>query len=263
MIELDYGTQLSPSDIKLSIGTLRKPKLRDIAELTFDKFSYFELLAKLTPEQYYKDILGKQGTDKWNSMSDDDRERLSIYEMIDTDKVLMNSYIELFNFFFVENVIYKDKLFVLVNHSIDRLDDIDVEDVTGVISEDTFIQVLDLIQQICCIRSKDDKPIEKLKFKNKTAKKWFDKIRKAEKQNSKSRGTNKDYTLPNIISAVSSKHPSINLLNVYDLTIFQLIDTFNRLQYNSIYDIESRRVSVWGDEKKTFDPSFWYKNKFT
>jgi len=31
---------------------------------------------------------------------------------------------------------------------------------------------------------------------------------------------------------------------------------------NAIYEIDSTRVSVWGDEKKTFNASLWYKNHF-
>ena len=44
--------------------------------------------------------------------------------------------------------------------------------------------------------------------------------------------------------------------------MFQLLDAFNRMQMNSMYEIESTRVSVWGDEKKTFDASLWYKNNY-
>ena len=46
------------------------------------------------------------------------------------------------------------------------------------------------------------------------------------------------------------------------MTVFQLYDSFNRLQQNKMYDIDSTRVSVWGDEKKTFDFGLWYKNNY-
>ena len=60
-MKLDYGTQISKAPIKLSIGTLRKPILDDIAELGFDKFYYFEYLTTLNPELYYTTIKGKEG----------------------------------------------------------------------------------------------------------------------------------------------------------------------------------------------------------
>ena len=36
---LDYGTQVSPTPISLSIGTIKKPKLIDISEITFERCS--------------------------------------------------------------------------------------------------------------------------------------------------------------------------------------------------------------------------------
>ena len=69
-------------------------------------------------------------------------------------------------------------------------------------------------------------------------------------------------SIPNIISSISNMHPSLNYMNVWDLTVFQLLDAFNRLQANVMYDIDCTRVSVWGDEKKTFDVSLWYKNNY-
>jgi hypothetical protein len=29
-----------------------------------------------------------------------------------------------------------------------------------------------------------------------------------------------------------------------------------------MFDIDSTRVSVWGDEKKTFNAALWYKNNY-
>jgi hypothetical protein len=104
--------------------------------------------------------------------------------------------------------------------------------------------------------------MEEMKFKNKMAKEMYLKMREAERKNKKSKAANPDLQLENIISAVSNRHPSINPLNVHDLTIYQLLDSFNRLMANAIYEIDSTRVSVWGDEKKTFNASLWYKNHF-
>ena len=103
-----------------------------------------------------------------------------------------------------------------------------------------------------------------MKFKNDIAKKLYEQMQKANKEKEKQKNKKNDInlSLPNIISSVSSKHPSINLINIWELTIFQLLDCFNRLQNNTMHEIDSTRVSVWGDEKKTFDPSLWYKNYY-
>lgn len=117
------------------------------------------------------------------------------------------------------------------------------------------------MQQICCIYSEDE-DIKNLKFKNALAKKMYEKMLKAKKKAQENKKVDINLSLPNIISSISNKHPSINYINVWDLTVFQLMDAFNRVQTNTMYEIDSTRVSVWGDEKKTFDFTLWYKNNY-
>ena len=90
----------------------------------------------------------------------------------------------------------------------------------------------------------------------------MEKMLKAKKKEQETKKSDLNLTIPNIISSLANKHPSLNYVNIWDLTIFQLLDAFNRTQANSMYDIDSTRVSVWGDEKKTFDVSLWYKNNY-
>lgn len=264
MIELDYWTLLSPPDqyIYLTIGKLRKPTLREIGVLSFDRFNFFEVLSKLTPELYYTKVLGEQGKSQWNSMSDSAKDDMTIYRIICDDARLQQSYVDLLNFFFVEHVMFQDEYFVLIDESLENPQDYTVNDIHGVIAEDSLLLVLDVIQQICCIKEEDENPPEQTKFKNKTAQKWFEKMRKGKKEEKKLKKADDKYSLPNLISAVSNRHPSLNYLNIYDLTVFQLTDAFRRLQANAYYDISSTAVSVWGDEKKTFDDALWYKNEF-
>ena len=129
------------------------------------------------------------------------------------------------------------------------------------IHDKTFLQILDLLQQICCIHEKET-AIEDMKFKNNMARKLYEKMLKAQKKERENKKADINMSLPNIISSVSNVHPSINPLNVWDLTVFQLLDSFNRLQVNSMFKIDCTRVSVWGDEKKTFDAALWYKNHY-
>ena len=264
-MRLDYGTQLSPYPIRLSIGTLIKPKLKDIADSTkgmsFEKFYYFEYLLKMTPEYFYQEMKSDEGKKYWNSLSEQEQSKITLYNIVLKEESLLESFLELFNFFFMEPVVFKEGYFVLLNKDInDSLDITSEHEICGVISEETFSQTLSIIQQICCINETEE-VIEESKFKNETARKLFEKMRKAAKKKKLTQHNN-DLILPNIISAVSNMHPSINFINVWELTVFELIDSFNRLQANLIYDIDARRVSVWGDEKKTFDAALWYKNEY-
>lgn len=263
-MRLDYGTQLSPVPITLSIGTLRKPTLKEISQITFDRFSFYEFFLKLSPETYYTKLRTENdGVAYWSSLTEEERDKITIYDIIKEDEQIRNTYVEIFNFFFVETVIYQEGFFILLkeNTAIDKPDEIIREQVRGAIAKDNFSQVLGLLQQICCIYNEEES-LDDMKFKNNLARKLMEKMLKAKKKEQETKKSDLNLTIPNIISSLANKHPSLNYLNIWDLTIFQLLDAFNRIQANSMYDIDSTRVSVWGDEKKTFDVSLWYKNNY-
>ncbi len=264
-MKLNYGTQLSPFPIVLSIGTLIKPTLREISDpskgMSFEKLNYYEVLIKMTPEIFYTKIKGEEGRKYWNSLTETQKNNISLYHTVINDKQLLQTFVEIFNFFFLENVSFYEKSFILLDKDTQNTDDISQNDIHGVIIEDNFTEILDLIQQICCI-SDEDEIIDDKKFKNKRAKELYYKMKKAAKKERQNKKIDINFTLANIISAVSNKHPSLNFINIWDLTIFQLLDAFNRLQINTTYDINATRVSVWGDEKKTFDAALWYKNEY-
>lgn len=259
-MRLDYGTQLSPLPIELSIGTLVKPKLSAIAKISFERFSYFEFLIKMSPESYYKESIGEEGVAYWDSLSDTEKERISAYDIATSNESMVHTFVEIFNFFFRESVIYYEGYFVTLNTQNDIEESFSEEDIKGVISRDSFPQILDLLQQICCIHEESED--SNMKFKNALAEKLYKKIHKAAKERDNKKQLDKNFALPNIISAVANNHPTINPLNVWNLTVFQLIDSFERLRTKSFFDIDSTRVSVWGDENKTFDAALWYKNEY-
>lgn len=263
-MRLDYGTQLSPVPITLSIGTLRKPTLKEISQITFDRFSFYEFFLKLSPETYYTKLRKENdGEAFWDSLTEEEKDKITIYNIIEEDEKIRSTYVEIFNFFFVETVIYQEGFFILLkeNTAIDNPEKIKREQVRGAIAKDNFSQVMSLLQQICCIYNEEES-LDDMKFKNNLARKLMEKMLKAKKKEQEAKKSDLNLTIPNIISSLANKHPSLNYVNIWDLTIFQLLDAFNRTQANSMYDIDSTRVSVWGDEKKTFDVSLWYKNNY-
>lgn len=263
-MRLDYGTQLSPVPITLSIGTLRKPTLKEISQITFDRFSFYEFFLKLSPETYYTKLQKENdGEAYWDSLTEEEQDKITIYNIIEEDDKIRSTYVEIFNFFFVETVIYQEGFFILLkeNVAIDNPDKISKEQVRGVIAKNNFSQVISLLQQICCICN-DEESLDDMKFKNNLARKLMEKMLKAKKKEQETKKSDLNLTIPNIISSLANKHPSLNYVNIWDLTIFQLLDAFNRTRANSMYDIDSTRVSVWGDEKKTFDVSLWYENNY-
>lgn len=262
MIELDYGTRLSPDPIKLSIGTLIKPKLRDISKVSFDTYSYYESLAKLTPKSYYNAVRKNMGgVEYWVSLTPEEQINITLFQIIVKDEELQRSYLELFNYFFIENVVFYDDLFIILNEGINEITtESTSDDIKGIISEKNFSDIIYVIQQICCIEDKNaNKP---LKFKNDLAKKLYAKMQKAVEEQKIERKEDKNFELPNLISAVSNSHPTIDPINVWELTVYQLMDSFNRLKTNKMFDMQATSVSVWGDKKNTFNTALWYKNQF-
>lgn len=260
-MKLDYGTLLSPTPIKLSIGTLRKHTLREISELSFDRFSLYETFLKITPEIYYTKMCDEDKKVYWKSLKEDIQDNMTMYDLVLKDDTVRELYTELFNFFFEEFVVFKEGFFIILNQEVDLKEEITPELLRGIINNVTFKQVLELIQQICYIYEEEE-ATDELKFKNNAARKIYEKLLKGQKEKKAKKKADVNLSIPNIISAVSNSHQAINPVNVWDLTMFQLLDSFNRLQLNKVYDIDARRVSVWGDEKKTFNIALWYKNEF-
>ena len=85
------------------------------------------------------------------------------------------------------------------------------------------------------------------------------KLQKGRAERSRQTKTDQNMELGNIISAVASKSHSLNILNIWDLTVFQLWDCFARLTNNSIYDIQSMSVAAWGNKNNYFDVTAWFK----
>lgn len=257
MKKLDYGTLLSSKPIKLSIGSLRKPKLYEIAALSFEKFNLFQSFLKLTPEFYYTKIV-EDGERIWDQMPEDIKYNMTLFSVIQSEQSLQQLYVDIFNFFFEENVLFLDGMFILFDVDTDK----SPEKICGIIDENLFPEVLCIIQQICCIY--DENQQEQKVFKNEATRKDYEKMQKDRREwdKQKEKVRNANLSIPNIISALSNMHPTLNPINVWNLTLFQLLDSFNRVRANLIYNIDSTRVSVWGDEKKTFDLELWYKNNF-
>ena len=269
-MKLDYGTLLCPDPIKLSIGTLRQPTLREIRNLSFEKFGAYELFLKITPEEYYTKFL--KADDKWDSFTLQQQVEMTMYDVLLTDKGLKDTYLEIFSFFFEEEIIFTEGIFVLLNSSYNKTDKkeegLTKDDVSGVITQDNFKEALEVIQQICHIYDGDKVDEEKNnRYKNKLAEKLLKRMKQGKKEQEeanrkKSKRQNKNMQIENIISAVSNRHPTLSPLTIWDATIFILLDCFERLQVNEDYEMIKHQVCVWGDEKKVFKRDLWYQNNY-
>lgn len=267
-MRLDYMTQISPYPITLPFGTIVKPTLSRIVDdkngVSYERFNMYEVFSKMTPTKLIK--VADKNPSAFSINIDEIKKNLDSYTMFDLvlqDEGLQHIYTELFNFFFDEDVVFFENSFIVIDKDLST-DEISPEDIKnsihGVLDARQFNIALDIIQQVCCIHSSDS--LDDAKFKNDAARKIYEKIHKSEVEEKDGGKIDLNTSIPNLISKVAAKHPSLNLTNIWELTVFQLLDQFMALQSNALYDIDSARVSTWGDEKNTFDTTLWYKNTY-
>ena len=265
-MRLDYGTLTSPYPIAMTIGTIRKPTLGEIADprvLGFETFGLYESFLAMTPEEYYTKIAKGDKAERWGSLSEEEKSSITMFAVIEQDEALQKIYTQILQFFFEEPVVYQQGFFIILNGNESVEKKFSAEGIRGLITEESFHQIINILKQICGMRiDEDEEDITQMKFKNKKARSIFERMQKAKKVQQSEKGHNPDFSLPNIISAVCTRHNSINYTNVYQLTVYQLMDTFDRLRNDAFYEISSTSVSVWGDEKKTFKSDAWYKNEY-
>lgn len=125
----------------------------------------------------------------------------------------------------------------------------------GIINRFNFDDLCNVIFQMNCINI-DRKRKASTKKKSKALEKLEqhpDKIKERER-------IEKMNSLPNIISAVCANHPSINYINVSQLTVYQLRDNFERLYNNVFFEIKKMQVAAYGNEDDTFKYDMWCEN---
>ena len=223
----------------------------------------------------------------------DTEEKLSVsfYDLLMYDELLICSFIEAFDFFFEEEVDFvvngneiTDAQFSFITYNkIDTPQKIKLNngneystiktnrELVGVINRSNFKDVVDIILQRNSVQMEEEitaEDLTKVKNKNKVMQ-LMEKMKKGQKQLDKTRekkreekGVASDTELANIISCVAAKnHNGINMINIWDMTIYNLYEQFKLIRENNIHDAETLSVFVWGDKSNKFDIDAWFKEK--
>jgi len=173
----------------------------------------------------------------------------------DSDSI-KNIILTALSYFFKENVLIGNNCFYVKTE--DRI-----------IDKDIFDDIVFILKKVNFIKEKDDR-----KFKSDLAKQRYDellkireKIANAGKKENTRENIYKKSEWVNIISSISSKHASINLFNSGNLTIYQLIDQFKRINMIDEYYISIKsllagaskddvQIIHWSDDIKDKDEEF-------
>ena len=238
-MKIDDLTLIYGGEIEVAPGVIvRQPRLRDICsrDVGEQKYNLYVSVFDMT----LSDLIGES-----NIIPQEFIEHMHIFDVMigfdDYRKILT----EAFRFFTDCEIIYDAEQHCFVT------------DAGGRITREVFDDLAPLILKFNCIKPRRDTA---KKFSGKRAKAIFDKIQKAKAAQQKHRGNaDPNYTIANMVSKLSSKHPSYNLLNIWDLTIYQLYDQFSCTCMNNQLDVIGLRWAAWG--KEDFDFTQWYKKQ--
>ena len=246
-----YFDLLSPEPIRLeNVGGILSPTLRDIASIGYDTYQYY--LAFLTMDlKSYLEMIGQE--EAYLLLSQEGKTYFNIFDLFLSNRISRDLLGTILNFFLQETVVLSRKEYGFIVQ--------DQSAAIGIITRENFSLVCDLI----CRRNYIS-PGQKEDLSGIKSKKVLDIMKKLQKGRSEKAKLNKadrNMEIGNIISAVANKSPSLNIHNIWELTVYQLWDCFARLSHNTIYDIQSMSVAAWGDKEHHFDAASWYKRMDT
>lgn len=245
-MKLEYFDLLSPNPIYLQqVGGILSPKLKDIAAIGMNAYQYYLTILSTDLKTYCAMTNQKELAEL---LPDEESSLINMFDLFTMNHESIQFLQTIFNFFIKEDVTYspKDKVFYVTRD----------QEIIGSITRESYQKVCDIICQRNCIQlNKEDLS----KVKSKKALDIMKKLQKGRAEKSKHTKSDKNMELGNIISAVANKSQSLNILNIWDLTVYQVWDCFSRLSNNSIFTIQSMSVAAWGNKDNSFDATAWFK----
>lgn len=241
----NYFTLLSPDPISIpNVCSVLSPRLRDISAIGYDTYQYYLSILVMDIRTYFS-MLGQQET--YDLLSDEEKTRWNIFDCLlstQQTRILLQNILD---FFLLEDVTYSP-----LHHGFL----VQEENIGGIITAENYPEICDLICKRNCIQSQTGTDLSRVKSKK--ALEIIQKLKKGRAEKNRLVKADKNMELGNIISAVAGKSHSLNLINIWDLTIFQLWDCFSRLSHNTIYAIQSMSVAAWGNKDNYFDAAAWF-----
>lgn len=269
-MQLDYFSLLSfrPSTFK-GIGSIKSPTLKEIDKIGHDTYNTFLSMMLMDIKSYYEAIDKYQDDyfkimsnedvetiksirEEYFSFSNEDRNKVKFYDVMTFDVKFRSEICDALNFFMVDEVKYDDNNRAFATYD-GTLNSNKEKMITGYIYSANYVEIVDVILQRNGIQAKSKKTMPK--FKSELAREVWELTHTDENKDS-----GDGIGIGDIISSVSAIDNSLNMINIWDLTIFQLYDQFKRHQHNEIYKISSYQVGYYGDENNKFDSGAWYKN---
>lgn len=249
-MKLDYFDLLSPEPMYFNqIGGVKCPTLREISKVSYGKYQMYLSLLLITPKSYFQNM---NQTEFYENLSDEEKSSLNTFDLMTVDSDMCSMLETALSFFLTYIPKYDEqyKVFLLYERE-------EQTEPSGFISKDIWSQLCDIILQRNYVKPKEE---DLSKIKSKRALSIMQKLQKGRENKEKNTKADKNMEIGNIISAVANKSESLNIINIWDITVYQLWDAFYRNCNNSVYDIQSMSVAAYGDKDNHFDANSWFKN---
>lgn len=240
------------------VGGVISPTLSDIVAIGESMYEYYLTILIMNEKTFF----AKTGAlSIYEGLDDDKKSELDIYTLLTSSAESVNLLKDIFNFFIKEDVEYDEQenlFFVKGLVMVKEQDEMQERYATiGIISKENYREVANVILKRNNVTLDELDDIKNVK--NKKALSIMQKLKNGREKMKKANKADENMELDNIISAVASEHKSLNLLNIWDLTVYQLWNTFARLVNNNVYHINTTSMSIWGDKDKSFKIEDWYK----
>lgn len=255
-VRLSYFDLLSGSPICVDeVGHLRPPVLKEICPTSGIGYNLYNLYLNFLSWDkdkllQYDKLLELRGSDKLEAAAD----KLTAYDIVTLLPQTRDLCREVLAFFMLEDIVWDDakRKFVAT------FTDDEGQHLAGEIGRNNFEAVRSLILQMNYIGIDNDDEAS-TRYSNGHAKELWEKAQKYLKAQAANRDQKDktEYHIGNIISKLCAAHPSYNLLNVWDLTIFQLYDAFFQFGYLRCSDLNEMIFSNHGGDKFKFED--WLK----
>lgn len=262
MTEYEYTCLVAGEPIHVSgIGSVKSPKLKelkqssDIGFLTYQFYLSFLLWNK---DKLFK-YLGVLDFPQIEALKNEKLTLFDIITLVDPTRDILTNVLSLF---FIEEPVWdnRKRSFIMRKNTKDGTAGSPV----GVISRDNYEDARKIILEANYI-GLDEKPKE-IKHSSEKARILWERVQKYQDehklQDSESEKYGR-YTLGNVISKLCVISHGYNLLNVFDLTVFQLYDQFFQCDFMRVRDLEKNVFCYHGgdnfDLQKWQDPmiKFW------
>lgn len=208
--------------------------LRKIVEIGYEKYNNYLSILSVKKEQ----LVNKEYIDR---LPDDIEVFNIINEAYSSDFIcsLFNESLKLF--MNTDNIVYKDGLYI------------NGISITGEIYHN-IVKVISIQNGLKITESDNFNP------KNERVKKIKEKMlenqRKIQELKKNSENDSENLTFSDLVSIVSSNVNGINILNVFDLNIFQFNDQFNRMKLLNDYEVSIQSI-LHGADPKNVEIKHW------